>query len=242
MKHFLLLIAISFLLFCEKSGDIAGSTTEVNTGSIAGSIVTDGSIFKDSVKVTLFEGSNTLSKRLDVTGEEKRKITVSDGYFFFDSLEGTYSIRVSKDSMVLGEELAIEVPKGKRVNVEINITIIIKQIFNIINIDNSTNVTVNNYYLNGGNGYIEHENGSFNLVFTKRDTVTITVDVETGGKSDTLEIVFIKQPNGSYKHQKIHTTLPIIIVNGGTIQMTGKGSDSTDLVIEGVIKEDAKLF
>lgn len=243
MKKLLQLLLLPLLVMCSKSGnDVAGTATDVNTGTIAGVVKNDGATFKDTVLVSLYAGDSILAKRLAVSANPEEEQQTTDGSFEFDSLaEGTYSIRITKDSITIGDKFSIDVPKGKTVNITINVTIIINQTFNITNVDNSSNVTVNNYYFNGTNGIIERtDNGSFLLTFTDQDTVTVTAKITTDGESDTIDIVFIKQDDDTYNALPIDTDLPIYIEEGTTSQNTGTGGDSSSVVIDGKISEETR--
>ena len=86
--------------------------------------------------------------------------------------------------------------------------------------------------------YLNEENAV--IAFTERDTIYDLAEVEFEEKTETIEIVFIKQKDGSYLVQPIETILPIIVNVGNTVQKTGSDNDSITVIIDGQIKEETK--
>jgi hypothetical protein len=239
--HFLVLLPLALL--CSKGGkDITGTATDTNSGSIAGVVLNDGKRYQNSVTVALYSGDTILTKRNAVAANPSKSIVTDTGGFRFDNLPaGTYSIQVTKDSLVVGRELGIVLSKNENKVINITINITINQTFNITNINNNQNVTINNFYFTGANGYLNSSaNGQIVATFTKADTVNITMGITTAGKTDTITVVFVKQPDGTYISLPLETKLPVVVEDGPTIINTGNGSDSSTVKIDGRIREETR--
>ncbi len=216
------------LILC--SPQIAGTGTDVNSGSIAGLILNKDDIYKDTILAVLSSNDTVV-----------RNVLTSNGHFKFDSLpKGIYSISVFKDSILIGSESSLLLERNEDKTVNIQITIIINQVFNITTIENIEHITVNNYYINGTSGFLDSlGSGNFRVSFTEQDTVELKLAVTVSNEIDTLSIFFVKNPDGTYS-----STLPVNeqtsfrIVNGTTVWNTGNGSDSSTIIITSEIQEE----
>jgi hypothetical protein len=243
MNRILPVLLISFAVMCSKSGgNLSGTATDANSGSIAGLVLNEGKKYQDSVTVSLYSGATILAKRTVSSANPSDSMVTSTGQFKFDSLAaGIYSIRVTKDSLVVGQELGIELSKGENKSVNITIVIIINQTFNITNINNNQNITINNYYFSRGTGILDSTaTGQLVATFTITDTVYLTINLTTEGITDTVALVFVKQPDGTYTSLPIKTVLPIVVTDGVTVVNSGTGSDSTSVRIDGTVKEETR--
>lgn len=240
-KRLSLFVLIPLALFCSESGDnVAGTATDTNSGSIAGLVLSEGRKFQDSVVVSLYSGDTILTKCSVMKTKPTERIVTDRGEFRFDSLpSGTYSIRVSKDSLVVGQELGIALLKNEDKVVNITIVIVINQTFNVTNINNNQNVTVNSFYITGTNGYLDsRSDGKIVATFTDTDTVYVTMEVTTDGQTDTVSVAFVKQTDGTYASLPPETTLPIAIVDGTTVVNSGTGSNS--VIVKGHVREETR--
>jgi len=243
MRRVLNLILVSLTLMCSKSGgNFAGTATDVNSGEITGLVLNQGKKYQDSVVVSLYSGSTILSKQTVTSGNQSQSVSTTNGEFKFDNLAtGDYSIKVTKGNMVLSENLNIALSQGEQKVVNINIIIVVNQIFNITNIYSNQNVTINNYYFNGITGELDSlENGKYKATFIAVDTVNMNAVLVTGSQNDTISIVFVKQSDGTYISLPLNTTLPIKVNDYATIINNGTGSDSSTVSIDGTVKEDAR--
>ena len=244
MRTRLVLFALFPLaIFCSKSADnVAGTATDANSGSIAGLVLNDGKKYQDSVTVSLYSGDTILAKRSVSAANPTETINTDNGEFKFDSLPaGTYSIRVTKDSLVVGQELGIALSKNEDKVINITIVIIINQTFNITNVNNNQTVTINNFYFSGANGYLDSTAaGQLVATFTETDTAYVAMELTTEGQTDTVTIAFVKQADGAYISLPPETTLPIIVVDGSTVTNTGTGSDSASVTVNGQIREETR--
>jgi hypothetical protein len=237
------LVLLPFALLCSKSGDnVAGTATDANSGSIAGLVLNDGNKYRDSITVSLYSGDTILAKRSVSAANPSESIVTDNGEFKFDSLPaGTYSIRVKKDSLVVGQEMGIVLSKGEEKVINIIIVVIINQTFNITNINNNQNVIINNFYFTGATGYLDSTvSGQSVATFTETDTVSITMGVTTAGQTDTVTIAFVKQADGTFASLPPETILPITVVDGSTAIHTGTGGDSSSVTVNGQIREETR--
>jgi hypothetical protein len=243
MKRILPVLLISFAVLCSKSGnDLSGTATDANSGSIAGLVLNKGEKYQDSVTVSLYSGDSILAKRTVSSANPSKTMLTANGQFKFDSLSaGTYSIRVTKDSLVVGQQLGIDLSKGENKTVNITIVIIINQTFNITNINNNQNITINNYYFTGGNGMLDATAaGHLVATFTERDTLYVTINLTTAGVTDTVTLAFVKQQDGTYSSLPVKTALPIAVSDGATVVNSGTGSNSSTVKIDGIVKEETR--
>jgi hypothetical protein len=237
------LVLLLFALLCSKSGDnVAGTATDANSGSIAGLVLNDGNKYQDSITVSLYSGDTILAKRIVSATNPSESIVTDNGEFKFDNLPaGTYSIRVTKDSLVVGQEIGISLSKGEDKVVNIIIVVIINQTFNITNINNNQNVIINNFYFKGATGYLDSTaSGQIVATFTETDKVYITMEVTTSGQTDTVTIAFVKQADSTFASLPPETKLPIAVVDGSTAINTGSGSDSSSVAVKGRIREETR--
>jgi hypothetical protein len=235
MTRILPILLVFFAIMCSKSGgNLAGTVTDTNSGTISGLVLNKGTKYQDSVFVSLYSG--------DTSANPSESMITANGEFRFDSLAaGTYSIRVTKDSLVLGQELGIELAKGENKTVNITIIIIINQTFYITNINNNQTVTINNYYFTGGSGILDSSAGGYLVAtFTQKDTIYLVVELTTGGSTDTVTIVFVRQQDGTYVSLPLKTSLPIAVKDGVTIINSGTGSDSSSVRVDGTIREETR--
>jgi hypothetical protein len=238
-----LLIALVIFITCSKSDNVAGTTTDVNSGSITGMVLNNGSVYKDSVTVSLYSAnSNILLKRSADSSGLITSIVTTDGIFNFDSLRtDNYLIKVMKDGILIGEENGIPLGKGEQKTVNITIVVIVNQIFNITNISNNQYVTINNISFIGTNGTLDSlSGGQYQANFTKSDTISASITIATGTTTESLYLNFVMQPDGTYIGGLSGTTQQIRINNGATIINTGSGSDTSTVSISGHIKEEAR--
>lgn len=239
MRRICWLLPAIYYLMCSNAGTI----TDVNTGSISGKILNNGNVYKDSVLVTLSTDDihlNALSK--NAIEAPCTSATTADGSFIFDGLkQGMYSLQVTKDSMVLGQQRGIKIERGEHKKTNIGIIIVVNQVFNITNIINYQNVTINNWYFIGTSGMLDSiQPGQYAAKFLQSDTVSINAVIQANSSADTLIIVYIRQPDGSYKSEPLATNLPIAIKDGQTTVLTGTGADSAAVFIRGYISENAQ--
>lgn len=240
--EFWLLIACLLFITCSKSDNVAGTTTDVNSGGITGMVLNNGSIYKDSVTVSLYSTNSTLLKKSADSSVLVSKIITTDGKFTFDSLRAAnYTIKVMKDSILIGEEKGIQLSKGEHKTVNITIVVIVNQIFNITNITNNQYVTINNISFIGTNGTLNSlSNGQYQANFTKADTISAQITIANGPTPENLYLKFVKQTDGTYIGILSGTLQQIKINNGATIINTGTGSDSSKVSVSGQIKEEVR--
>jgi hypothetical protein len=223
------------LFLCSRNTDnLAGTATDVNTGSIKGCVYNDkGTRYQDSVVVGLYH-----TDEKDSVTTMQSLMSVVDGNFKFDSLQsGRYLVKVMKNNVVVGIEKGIQLENGQNLIVNIYITIIINQYFT---------VTYNNVIMNtiimvspDGTSTISSD-GTVKLTFTERDTVLVKALRTNTTGNDTIALYAIRQSDSSYKVIPVNDVAGIQITNGMTVRASGSGSDSTLTNVKIVIHEEAK--
>ena len=219
MRYILLLITLPLILLCTRlNGELSGSASDTNSGTIAGLILNDDSKYLDSVDIELYRGDTILAKHLVTTAAPMQTMQTSDGSYLFDSLgKGIYSIRVLQQNIALGQDVGIVLDAGAHVTINITINIIINQTFNITVIDSSKTTIVNNFYFVNSPGTVgTTPGGGFVATFPEKDTVPIRMITVTSGVTDTLTIIYVKQPDGSYRSLPLRAGLPVVIDDGAT--------------------------
>jgi hypothetical protein len=208
---------------------VAGTVTDTNSGSITGLVLNKSEIYKDSIAITLFSNDTTVKKTIS-----------SNGQYKFDSLQkGTYSIGIFKDSILIGKEPLIALGPNEQKTINIQVYIIINQVFQINTVNNIENVTVNNFFISGSTGNLDTlGSGKFKLSFTEKDTVFLKMGIVVSGKTDTLLVTFVKNPDGTYSSLPVNPATSLLITDGVTIRNTGNGSDSSIVKINGEIQEN----
>ncbi len=119
--------------------------------------------------------------------------------------------------------------------------IIINQIFNIVNINHIEHVTINNFYIVGTSGKLDSlGSGSYKVSFTEKDTVNLKLFVSSINTIDTLSVLFIKQPDGTYSSVSTsqNKNTPFAIIDGITVRNTGNGLDSSTVRVFGKVHEE----
>jgi hypothetical protein len=228
MYKLLILLLGSLVLMCSKD-PVAGTVTDTNSGSITGLVLNKNEIYKDSVAVTLFTNDTII-----------KKITSSMGQYRFDSLQaGTYTIGVFKDSILIGKEPIVTLGANEQKTINIQVIIIINQVFQITTINKTENITINNFYINGATGDLDTlGNGKFKLSFAEKDTVFLRMGIIVSGKTDSLLVTFVKNIDGTYSSLPVNPDISLLITDGVTIRNTGNGSDSSIVKITGEIQEE----
>jgi hypothetical protein len=213
---------------CSKD-PVAGTVTDTNSGSITGLVLNKSEIYKDSIAITLFTNDTIM-----------KKIISSNGQYRFDSLQaGTYSIGVFRDSILIGKEPLVPLGTNEQKTINIQVIIIINQVFQITAINKIENVTVNNYYINGATGDLDTlGSGKFKISFTEKDTVFLKMGISVSGKTDSLLVTFVKNSDGTYSSLPVNPSISLLITDGVTIRNTGSGSDSSIVNFSGEIQED----
>ncbi|MBN1758671.1 MAG: hypothetical protein JW863_10155 [Chitinispirillaceae bacterium] len=205
MKHFLLFTVVLCLLStCSKKNpvdsDRAGTVEDVHSGTITGNLLTkDGTTIDDTVTVLLYSMENSdsgLSKRLASGDSLIEAFLSTDGTYEFDSLnEGVYRMEVTKKEIIIGRKDDIRLEKDEKKNIDITITIIINQTFNIWNTDNSQNITINNFTII--NGTVVKSDSGYILTTAETDTFTFDAEIEINGDTSNVTIRIIWKDDGS---------------------------------------------
>jgi uncharacterized repeat protein (TIGR02543 family) len=199
MKHiivFTLLVICSFLT-CANNHQMAGTGEEVNNGSLFGKVVNDvdNKPIDDTITVSLYidttadEPSKACSKGQNAF---KTMITI-DGNYKFDSLpEGSYCIKVTKDSLAMSkmEGIALECNENKEVNITVNITINVT-----FNIQANQSQIVNNFYI--GKGNVLQTDSGFTLSLAELDTPRFYITIKKDEDTSIVEIRAVRNDDGT---------------------------------------------
>lgn len=217
-----------FFVMCSKD-HLAGTVTDTNSGSITGFVLNNNEVFKDSITLSLFLNDTVV-----------KQAVFSRGEYSFDSLQaGTYSIGVFKDSILIGKEQLIKLNTNEKKTINIQVVIIINQIFNIVNINNIDNVIINKFYIVGTSGTLDSLGcGTYKVSFTEKDTVNLKLFVSSIITEDTLSVTFVKQSDGTYSSISTTQNTPFTIIDGVTVRNAGNGSDSSTVRVFGKIQEE----
>jgi uncharacterized protein (TIGR02145 family) len=196
IRYLAALLVFSLLLSCSDA-EVAGTVTEVNSGSIAGTLAHEQAIHDEMVEVALVAKSGAVLSKLPDSINALRSLVVEDGAFLFDSLPaGEYSIEVYQDGIRVNEETEITLDEGQNINITINVTIVIQQTFIIHQI--TENVTINNFYVNNGNAQVAVDGDSLSLQFAERDTIDVEVEAIRDGETILVSGRLLADGNGGY--------------------------------------------
>ncbi len=216
MKQILIIaFIIGIAVTCARNRDITGTTDDVNSGQIVGELLKDGKKIDDTVTVSLYYNSDTISGLAKARPSfRKPPLTMRsfNGGYKFDTLDtGTYRIEVTKDSIVIGEQRDIRIDSGDSIEVNITINIIINQTFNIWT-DQSQNITINNFYID--NGKVEKSDSGYVLSFAETDTLVFEIEIEKNGETSIVKVRIIRWTDGTTTFEVIEGTDDITVTPG----------------------------
>lgn len=206
-------LSLCLLLYCMSPN--SGTDHEVSTGSISGKVVCEKDSLKSEVVVELYKGDSLpsgLGKAAKKSDSFLKRDTTEDLTYEFKNLpEGTYSMRVLQDSLVIGKKEGVFLKQDERLaNVNITVVIIIQQTF-IINVDNSRHITINNFFINNSR-IVPDSAGKYPSTFAGKDTLPVIIEYVQNGLAKTLHAYLIRNADGSYRIVVIDDSIPIIII------------------------------
>ena len=220
MKN-LCIIALVAALFFTCSRQTVGTETEVNTGSIFGQLRTDGKKSDDTATVYLYCDS-LYEKPVNPAFDSIQTVTYDDGIYQFDSLpDGLYHIEVLRDDIIIGNKSDVEIINDDIVEVNIELSVIINQTFNIWT-DQSQHITINNVTIN--NGRIEKSDSGYVLTSIKTDTLVFTIEITREDDTDTVHVRIIRNGDGTVSFEIVENDVEIIVVDSGSKDRTRPGS------------------
>lgn len=226
MKH--LLWGILLLLFCYGCGnDSAGTATDVNSGSLSGILENNGSPYQESIDLYLRESES---------GAIIKHQVVTDGTYGFDSITfGTYDLvaSIEDNSVTLGYEEKVYIEKGY--TADIPVKRIIRKGFHI-NSDNRASLEIDLPQVSNVHTTLTEPNTVLLTFAEREDTLTIPLTYTLNEKRDSLSLRMVRELNQSYTIEFTADTHNLQLINQETALLTGDGSDSSTIIIDGIIE------
>jgi hypothetical protein len=205
-------LPLCLLLYCMSPN--SGTDHEASTGSITGKVICEKDSLKSEVVVELYQGDTVpggLGKAAQSAGSFLKRVTTEDLTYKFDTLqEGTYSMQVLQDGLVIGKKEGVKLNHNDTININITVVIIIQQTF-IINVDNSQHITINNFFINNSR-IIPDSTGKYPATFAGKDTLPVIIEYVQNGLAKTSHAFLIRNADGSYRIVVIDDSIPIIII------------------------------
>ena len=206
MKKFLQLLIVIICLFLSCSGcgqGPIGSGDEVTTGTVFGKLLVDGEPTDDTVDVYLY------SDEPQKNAEPVDSLSVHDGRYEFEELrEGTYRIEVVREAIVVGEKKDIILTReSNSVEVNIEITVIINQTFNIEIVEK--NITINNFFID--NGKIDRHDSVYVVTSIERDTVEFDIELLKDGDTVMVTVKGIRDERGHMTFAIVENPVEMVI-------------------------------
>jgi hypothetical protein len=214
MKKTLLLISFlaSITLRCATS-PIAGTSDDVNTGTIYGKVTCEKDTLSGEIIVELYKNDSlktALKKAAQRAIAPLKSLTTKNLEFSFDSLDsGDYSIRSLLEGHIIGDTENIHVTLREHKTVRLVVLTVMKQTF-VTDIDNSQHITLTAFTIN--NTIVVPDSASrYQASFVGRDTLSMAIDYLKNGASQTLRARLVRNPDGSYRIVLVDAINPIII-------------------------------
>ncbi len=218
-------LLLSLILLGCGSTELAGTATDVNSGSISGTIHYDEQEYRELVSVALYDPTNTLIKKQNTT----------TGVYRFDSVEaGSYNVIVSTEegAVVLGSQ--DNLTRGTYTDLPIHR--IVQKSFKLSHKEYK-HVIIKNVIMKNGIGKLSTEQERAILVFTECDTNrVVSILYEIDGSPDSTKATITPQDSSNYHMMLTDTSAHLELINQETTLLTGTGSDSSFITIDGIIK------
>lgn len=226
MKQLLYTVLITLLLFYGCGSDVSGTATDVNSGSLSGIIENEGTPYKESMDIYI---------RDHASGNIVSHLETNSGSYQFDSLQhGSYDIVASimDNSVTLGYEENIDVAKGTTAHIAVGR--IVRKSFQLRSNDGQdlkvSPISISNFSTE------ELSKNIFRLTFLESDdSISFPIHYTLNKESDSIRATLTRGSGLAYTVQ-INQRLPISVVNLETSILTGSGSDSSTIIIEGTIE------
>jgi hypothetical protein len=221
MKHLFLIALIVGILF-KCTSKVAGTIDDANSG-IIGTLFTDNEKhIDDTVTVSLYalDTAGGLGKISSKQTEPFKTMIATDASYRFDSLKaGVYRVVVTKDDIIIGQQDSIRLESNETKTINITVVIIINQTFNI-SIDNSQDITINNFFID--NGKVEKADSGYILTSAETDTVYIVIEIEKDGEPDTITVQMVRDKDGISRFEVIESNGGITVTSGDGFTITIK--------------------
>jgi hypothetical protein len=220
MKKILLLISllVSISLRCvTTTSPSAGTSDDVNTGSIYGKITCKKDTISGEITVELYKGDTIdsipggLRKTAQRAIKPLKSLITKNLEFSFDSLDsGAYSIRSLKEGMVIGDTEPIYLTPHEHKAMTMIVLTVIHQTF-YLSIDNSQNIAVNYFYIN--NSPIPPDSANrYRAAFLGKDSLIVTIDYSRNKADGRMLGRLIRNANRTYRIVPFDNVTPIIII------------------------------
>lgn len=231
MKSHIIVFLFSLVFLHCSSDQTAGTASDVNSGTISGTLLYDGTNYNQSARVALVSNIEDPPANETASRVQDSSITDNGTFQFSDVPVGNYSIQVYQDEVRIGELDGIILEPGEERNVIINVNIVINQTFYVNTINNNT--TINNFYLN--NGIVESEdNGTYEFQFAGLETQEIQIEVVENGQIRFVDAQLVRNENGTYSIEIQDQNIDV--------QISGQSSSSSQLgVSSGSILSSADI-
>lgn len=218
---------VLLLFFYSCSDDSAGTATDVNSGSLSGTLEHDGTPYQENIDLYLREtkSGNIVDHQL-----------VTDGNYSFEAITfGTYDLvaSIEDNSVTLGYEEKVYIEKGYTADIAINR--IAKKSFQLATAKREEltldRPQISNIYAN------VLDKNTIQLTFAEhKDTLELPLSYTLNNQKDSLTLRMVRELNQSYRVEftKEHNNLQLF--NLETTLLTGDGSDSSTIIIDGIIE------
>lgn len=225
MRAFLIL-GILFVLL-QSCSNTAGTATDVNSGSLSGILKHDETPYAEKIDVYIRRSSD--KNIVDY-------MEASNGTFSFDSLPiGRYDViaSIQDNSITLGVQKSLYVQANTEADISVN-RIVTKgfQLYSLTSGELTLDaINMVNYYCTISDKNIVH------LTFGETDdTVEFMIPYSLNGVKDSVQAALVRQPNLAYTVQFVERNNDLGIINLETSILTGSGSDSSTIIIDGTIE------
>lgn len=223
-----ILLLLLLLLLTSCGNDQAGTATDVNSGSLSGKITHDDSPYQESIDLYIRETNSG-----DIVNYQQ----VTNGEYHFDSLRvgRGYDLvaSIEENSVTLGYEQGIIVQKGSIE--DIPIARIVKKAFAVTPMSR-LNLIVDS--LSISNVYVKKTaTNQYQCTFGEsKDTTQFTIHYTLDKQGDSAKAVMYQKNNLAYTVSFLTPNNTLGLINLETVLLTGNGSDSSKIIIDGTIE------
>lgn len=226
MRRMLLCVYMALcLLSC--SDDTAGTATDVNSGSLSGVLENKGTPYQEPIDLYLRESQS---------GSIVDYQQVTDGNYTFTSIHfGTYDLvaSIEDNSVTLGFEEKINIEKGSSADIEVSR--IVKKGFQV-STKGRGELTLDLPLLSNVHSELPEPNRVLLTFAESSDTLTFPLTYSLNNEKDTLMLRMVQELNHSYTIETTEDQADLQILNLETTLLTGDGSDSSTIIIDGIIE------
>lgn len=222
-----LLPGLLLLALLSCTDDTAGTATDVNSGSLSGVLKHDETPYAEKMDVYI---RNSNDKNI------VNHMEATDGTYSFDSLpHGKYDViaSINDNSVTLGIQKELYVQENSEADISIS-RIVTKgfQLYGLTGGDLSVeSVNIENY-----DSQIS-EKSTVHLTFGETDdAIQFMIPYSLNGVKDSVQAEMVRLPSLAYSVNFPQRNSTLGIINLETTILTGSGSDSSTIIIDGTIE------